>query len=778
MAKYKVRKDSYKSEEITLLIEIYVDNTKEYIKGAFEQRGFIRSWASIYHTAKLLGLKRNPDIIKQEMIDSGSKAPTPKNILLWTEKENDALRQNYPNNSRETILPLFPNRTWKAIREHCTQLGLQRSNEEIVKDRKKCFKENLGVESSWQLPGVREKSRQTNLARRGVEYPTQSAEVRAKGKKTVQERYNVDNVFQAEEIKQKIKTTNIRIYGHENPNQSPEFREKTRQTNQDRYGIDNTFQLTDRVKAGMVKKYGEEYPQRVPEIKKRTIQTNMERYGFPIPSQNSQIRKKMIESLNSDEVKEKKYKTLKNNSKFPSSGEEDAFYACLKNLYPDAEHHILHPVIKSVIDFYLPVQNLWMQYDGGYWHGLTLKNLEGPQSVNIQKTVNRDQIQNENIPNLIRVISGEFKEAKKNNTTDVFIKEIVEEKIEELKKLPPVCHQYKKKIQYYGNDIKQLPFNHDSLKASHFNLAVEGLSDEIVSFIEKYEWLGTIGVTPKWCFTARYQGFLGGVVLINEPVAYSKILGEDTAKYEALIQRGASASWTPTNLGSRLIMFACRWMVNNTLKRVFVGYADLGANERGIIYRACNFDYLGDNFGVSEVLKHPLFKNLFTAHNLKRTSIFIKWCRENNITIEKIWFKKNGFKNIETIPPEIKKAWYSWGDKIVSEAEHVKVDKKMKFALILGKDRRETKKLKDMRAYVFQPYPDTKITQHVVPMTKQIILGKTRNRKNTAKEQFIIDNYGKKTRKELAEQMGESLRWVKRILSQLMVQGKIIKKNP
>jgi hypothetical protein len=38
-------------------------------------------------------------------------------------------------------------------------------------------------------------------------------------------------------------------------------------------------------------------------------------------------------------------------------------------------------------------------------------------------------------------------------------------------------------------------------------------------------------------------------------------------------------------------------MVKNTDKRVFSGYSDPKANEVGIIYQACNFEYLGNNFG-------------------------------------------------------------------------------------------------------------------------------------------------------------------------------------
>jgi hypothetical protein len=128
-----------------------------------------------------------------------------------------------------------------------------------------------------------------------------------------------------------------------------------------------------------------------------------------------------------------------------------------------------------------------------------------------------------------------------------------------------------------------------------------------------------VGFNVKWCFTARYNNFLAGVVLISEPASYSTILGPDTSIYEAIIQRGATISWAPRNLGSKLIMFACHWMVNNTDKRAFIGYADPEANERGIIYRACNFEYLGNTFGDDFVYSHPKVDHLY----------FIQICPQN-----------------------------------------------------------------------------------------------------------------------------------------------------
>lgn len=47
---------------------------------------------------------------------------------------------------------------------------------------------------------------------------------------------------------------------------------------------------------------------------------------------------------------------------------------------------------------------------------------------------------------------------------------------------------------------------------------------------------------PTHFFTARYKGILAGVVIMDMPNAFSKLLGEDTKQIERLISRGACVS--------------------------------------------------------------------------------------------------------------------------------------------------------------------------------------------------------------------------------------------
>lgn len=704
---------SWTPEEDKILLELYEKAPRKDILEKLPHR----VWKSIYKRSVILGLYR------------------PKEDA-WTAEEDAILRELYINAPQEELEAKLPGRSWKAITfRGCNALRIFRSKE--IKQKK---------------------VRQTNLLRRGVEYPTQSTRVKDKIKETVQKRYGVYNVFQAEEIKDKARETNLKNLGVENPQQNPTIKKKTEETCREKYGVSNPFQLVDRVQAGMLREHGVKSPLQNPDIKARQQATNIERYGAPVPAQNEKIQEK-TESTNrikygfktpfqnkgvkikirnknlslygvenpaqNEKIKEKIQKTcfekygvrsflcldeirrkgrelsIQNNSINKSKGENN-FKQFLLMLDPETKQHQEHPQLKQVLDFYLPKYDLWVQYDGTYWHGKTKrKNETTRQYLKIQKTIKRDQLQNKLIPNLIRFWSDEVDTAIKSNT----IFQLIIKKIDEKCRMESVCHQFKKKLEWYQEDLKNLPFEPHNLKASLFSLSKEELTEEIKNFIIKYEWLGSVGFNVKWCFTARYRGLLAGVVLISEPTSYSNLLGKDTPIYEALIQRGATSSWAPRNLGSRLIMFSCHWMVENTSKRIFIGYADQEANERGLIYRACNFDYLGDNFGESYLYKHPTIPKLFSSRYVRRTSTFKSWCRENKIELQNSWFKENEFKDLKNIPEDIKKSWYLWGRLLIKESEKIKLNRKLKYALLLAKNKTEKKYLRLLVTYSALPYP-------------------------------------------------------------------------
>jgi len=684
--------------------------------------------------------------------------------IVWTSAEEKLLKEIYGTKPREYILSKI-NRPWKSIRGRAVKLGIERDKDLIKKERnennKKTSLERYGTATPLQTDAVKEKIKKSNLEKYGAEYHTQTQAGKDKVRQAVREKYGVDNVFQTEEVKEKIKETTLERYGVAHHNQCQEVRQKTIATNLEKYGVENTFQLTDRVEEGMLKKYGHKYSAHVPEIQQRkeqtnikkyghkspagnpairqkSLNTNMQRYGTQFPQKITEIKKKIVKtnitkygvdnpakssevkekikqtcikrygveySLQSSEVREKGYETSKKNNSFSKSKEEESFLKYLKIFDDKLIPHVKHPVLGHNIDYYLPTLDLWVQYDGVYWHGKEKRKNLSKRARKIEKTVVRDELQNKTIKNLIRFWSDEVEIAVSNETIFDLIKEKIKSKIPEFNK--EICHQVIKKIECSEEDLKNLPFDHKNLSPTSFDLAFESLNPEIREFIVKYEWLESSGVNPKWCFTARYKNFLAGVVLVNEPTSYSKLLGEKTTIYEALIQRGATASWTPKNLGSKMVMFACNWMVKNTLKRAFVAYADPAAHEVGTIYQACNFEYLGQDFGNIYLYKHPEIKNgqMFSSQTLRRTSTFKKWCRMNGIEIKDKWIKGSGFKDLSVIPNAVQDKYRNWIRRILSESEREKVERKHKYILVLGNNKTDQRNLNILKEYKSIPYP-------------------------------------------------------------------------
>lgn len=231
------------------------------------------------------------------------------------------------------------------------------------------------------------------------------------------------------------------------------------------------------------------------------------------------------------------------------------------------------------------------------------------------------------------------------------------------------------------------------LQPKDFNLSNEQIANEHRDFIKKYEWLGSIGFGVKHCFTARWNGHLAGVVLMGEP--NSREFGEK----ESLIQRGAVSSWAPKNLNSMLVMFSCRWMVKNTDKRYFTAYSDPDAGEIGTIYQACNFDYLGKDYGSQYLYRLPNGEIKGTRY-FTRTSAMKTWAKELCIQWLPEWSKKNGFQNIKLIPKEIK----DYAKVQINKCEKIKQSPKGKYVLLLNYG-----KVKIQKSWIPKPYPKRKI---------------------------------------------------------------------
>jgi len=263
-----------------------------------------------------------------------------------------------------------------------------------------------------------------------------------------------------------------------------------------------------------------------------------------------------------------------------------------------------------------------------------------------------------------------------------------------------VCWQYNIRTTNLQEDLKISNLMLDevnTLKCGDFTFQNEDkkkIFNEVNDFIKRHEWLGKLSLYPTHFFTARYKGILGGVVIMDMPNAFSKLLGENTRKIERLISRGACVSWSPKNLASKLISFSIDWMVKNTEYRLFTAYSDTEAKELGTIYQACNFYYLGKKSGSA--YQYKLDNGKWTSDRYFRSrSVYKRLAIQDGIVWDNSW--QNGDSiNFDLMPLEIKLRIKNLSKEYQNKCEKRKIEPKHKYAYIKGKCKNETKQLKKL----------------------------------------------------------------------------------
>jgi len=259
------------------------------------------------------------------------------------------------------------------------------------------------------------------------------------------------------------------------------------------------------------------------------------------------------------------------------------------------------------------------------------------------------------------------------------------------------CWQHDIRLKNKSKDLKALPFSKEEISAlpvSKFEFRIAGKSsfDKVRRFIEKYEWLGRMSQYPTHLFTARYKDVLGGVVIMDMPTTFSKLVGENTRKMERLISRGACASWTPKNLASSLIMWSIKWMVKNTRYRIFSAYADPEARELGTIYQACNFYYLGQRFGSKTKYENEDGR-IVSDRYFRSRSVYKRLAKKMRIHWSRSWQK--GDRIIwDNIPDDIESRLRNASKEYLQSCKKIKCPKKHKYVYVCGRTKGETRRLR------------------------------------------------------------------------------------
>ena len=217
-----------------------------------------------------------------------------------------------------------------------------------------------------------------------------------------------------EVIFEKKKNYNLINYNSEHHFKNKAIQEKRIKTCIDKFGGPAPLCsqiVKDKANQTIKEKFGDHFS-RSKSVKDKRRKTCLEKYGVDSYSKTQEFK----DSVNWQEVNKKGFETRKHNGISPVSKIEKRFYSFLKEHGIDAQSQI--PVSKWWIDFYIPYNNSYIQFNGDYWHGTHksydyLINSPHPRDRAIAVTKLRDlekeKYFKENNLNLIIVHECEFK---------------------------------------------------------------------------------------------------------------------------------------------------------------------------------------------------------------------------------------------------------------------------------------------------------------------------------------------------------------------------------
>ncbi len=159
--------------------------------------------------------------------------------------------------------------------------GHSNKSEEIKQKQKQTILARYGVDNASKSSEIKKKKEDKALARYGVKCVFQSEEIKEKSKQTCFRNFGVENARQAEEIKEKARKTCLERYGVDYITQSEYQKHKSRETCLERYGVVNVSQtqiVKDKVKKTMIERFGM-WNSQTEESKEKTRKTCLERYG-------------------------------------------------------------------------------------------------------------------------------------------------------------------------------------------------------------------------------------------------------------------------------------------------------------------------------------------------------------------------------------------------------------------------------------------------------------------------------------------------------------------
>jgi len=248
----------------------------------------------------------------------------------------------------------------------------------------------------------KEKIKQTNLRKYGVEYPSQNEEVKRKMKRTYLMKYGVEHVFWNKEIREKRTQTNLKKFGFETPFQNKGIKEKIKLTNLKKYGVENQSQ-NEKTKEKKRQKYLKKF---IPVLDRQSKYLNLElldeKYFNSKFNHKWKCLKCGYEFKQTWNIIQQRYKCPNCYPKDPrySKGEKELveFIKLLNLEILENDKYILDG---KELDIYIPSKKLAIEFNGLYWH--SERNIED-KNYHLIKT---EECQKHNI-RLIHIFEDEW----------------------------------------------------------------------------------------------------------------------------------------------------------------------------------------------------------------------------------------------------------------------------------------------------------------------------------------------------------------------------------
>lgn len=129
--------------------------------------------------------------------------------------------------------------------------------------------------------------------------------------------------------------------------------------------------------------------------------------------------------------------------------------------------------------------------------------------------------------------------------------------------------------------------------------------DIIKPFVETHHYTKSIrSVTCNYCFGLYHHDTLIGAMIYGRPAIFNQQLRYNSKHPELVMElrRLCCIDDTPKNTESYFISKSLKWLRLNSNIETIISYADTRHNHSGIIYKASNFEYVGQTIKLSSIL--------------------------------------------------------------------------------------------------------------------------------------------------------------------------------